>query len=621
MSKITALPTAVTSYARRNVAPVIGDPFNRLSQQARDRAYQRYGLVAAVLVAMESGMGVRLASELTWSRIATRNATSDVLELAQRCTCLSSATLEEWTRRYQRGGLLGLAPKNKGRVREAREWEMRAIALFSQPTRPGYSTVAFWLREEGFKDASDHLVRRFLKSLPSNVGDTSPKRLGRHFYNQNVKPHVVRDTSTVPVGFIYEGDGHCCDVYVEHPARGHFRPELTVWLDIRSQMVVSWWISESESAQTTLFSLSQALVAHNHTPAFVHTDPGSGFIAKLMVNEVTGWLSRFSIDAIRALPGNAKGKGLVEGWFRWFEERLGKTFPTFCGHCRTDDDLSRLSAKVKRGELTLPTLPQYIDAIKRYVETYNNTPKDTLGNRSPAELWSELERVPLETPAAAVLRPREARTVQRWGVRLDNRQYRAGELQAYEGREVVVEYSLHQDEQVAIYDGKGRFVCDALLVEKAAWLPASRIEEGQQRRLEGQKQRHLRAIEEQEARARLPLSAAAVLDALNGPAESAPVISLRHDVELLDQGHSLNAPPPVRMPVQRPLPPVDLLPLKNALEEAQVPQQTPELRFARALRLERDGCKQEGDAAWLAIYQTSAEYHSRRDLHDEFSAL
>ncbi|MGQ0622752.1 MAG: Mu transposase C-terminal domain-containing protein [Panacagrimonas sp.] len=611
---VATLPTVLTAYARRPVAEKIGDPFARLPEQTQDRAYLRYRLVAAVILEIDQGLKPRLASELVWSRIHSRKAPQTLIELADRCTCLSAATLETWTRLYQRGGLLGLAPKNKGRVRQPKDWEMRAIAMFAQPQRPGYSTVAYWLRGEGFQHASDHLVRRFLQSLPSNVSDTSPKRMGKHYYAQNIKPYVVRDTSALPVGMIYEGDGHCCDVYVQHPARGHFRPELTVWLDIRSQMVVGWWISESESAQTTLFSLSQALVAHNHTPAYVHTDPGSGFIARLMVDDVTGWLARFSIDAIRALPGNAKGKGLVEGWFRWFEERCGKLFPTFCGHCRTDDDLSRLSAKIKKGELQLPTLPQYIDAIKRYIDAYNNAPKDGLDGRSPAELWAQLERVPLETPAAAVLRPREARTVQRWGVRLDNRSYRAAELQGYEGREVVVEYSLHQDEQVAIYDAKGRFVCDALLVEKAAWMPASRIEQGQQKRLEGQRKRHMQAIEEQQARARLPLSAASVLHALDAP--EAPR-AIEHAP--LHQGHSVTAPIfPAAAP--RVLAPVDLAPLRAELDEMHAPQESAEQRFARALRLERDGYATDADATWLSIYQTSAEYHSRMDLHEAFSA-
>ena len=613
MSNVSPLPTAVTAYSRRAVAEKIGDPFARLPQVTRDRAYLRYGLVAAVLTQIETGLGVRTASELVWSRISSGQATPDLVKLAERCTCLSSHSLEEWTRLYQRGGLLGLAPKNKGRVRKDRDWHMRAIALFSMPTRPGYSTVAYWLRNEGFEDATDHLVRRFLKELPSNVGDTSPKRVGRHFYTQNIKPHVVRDSSSVPVGFIYEGDGHCCDVYVEHPARGHFRPELTVWLDIRSQKVVGWWISESESAQTTLFSLSHALVSHNHTPAYVHTDPGSGFIAKLMVDEVTGWLARFSIDPIRALPGNAKGKGLVEGWFRWFEERLGKTFPTYCGHDRTDDALSRLTARIKKGELRLPTLQQYIDAIKRYIDTYNNTPKDTLDGRSPNDLWAELEAVPLETPTAAILRPRDVRTVQRWTIRIDNRRYRAPDLQAYEGREVIVEYSLHQDDQVAIYDTKGRFVCDAPLVLKADWLPASRIEEGQQRRLEGQRKRHLSAIDEQEARARMPLSAAAMLEGLEYTAAPASI-----DASALDLGHSLTAP--AAPASERRAASVDLASLREAMDEAHAPQDTPELRFARALRLERDGVTDGAEATWLAIYQTSAEYHSRRDLHDEFNA-
>ncbi len=618
MATVSTLRTPLTAATERALAEPIGDPFARLPEHTRERAYQRHGLVAAMLEVMGTGMAPRPASQLLWSRIISRKAAPSVLDLSRRCKCLSAATLEQWTRQYQKGGLLALAPQNKGRVRKARDWEMRAIALYAKPTRPAFSTVALWLREEGFDDASDHLVRRYLKSLPSHLSETSPKRTGKHFYNQNIRPHVVRDTTTIPVGFIYEGDGHCCDVYVQHPVTGgHFRPELTVWLDIRSTRVVGWWISESESAQSTLFSLSHALVTENHAPAYAHTDPGSGFVARLMSDDVTGWLRRFDIEPIRALPGNAKGKGLVEGWFRWFEERLGKSFDTFCGHCRTDDALSRLATKIKRGELNPPTLAQYIDAIKAYIARYNAAPKDALDGRSPDDLWAELDPVPLETPAAAVLRPREQRTVQRWSVRLHNRQYRAAELQAFEGRDVVVEYSLHNDGQVTIYDDRGAFVCDAQLIQKKAWLPDSRIEEGQQRRLQGQRKRRALKDAEDTARASLPLSAAAVIDALDAPL-------IPHVEEAAPQApqHSITAAPvpAAQAPATRALRAVDLDAIREAIEQDQSQSlETAEQRFARAQQLEQTGCNSEADSQWLAIYQTSAEYHSRRDLYEAFN--
>jgi putative transposase len=458
--------------------PVPVDPLSLLPDHARIKAERRLAVIRPALIRVQQGASPMAAAE--WLVAVSPEAPSAV-------------SVYRWLKAYLTGGIVELAPDYKGRQRKERGWEARAAELYNQPQKPAYATVAYWLRKEGFADASEHNVRRYLKALPSNLTETGKKRLGAHYYAQSIKPHKVRDNTVLPVGFVYEGDGHCCDVYVAHPATGRaFRPELTTWIDIRSHYLVSWWISESESAHTTLFSLSQALVAHNHTPAYVHTDPGSGFKAKLISDEVTGFLVRFAIEPMLALPGNAKGKGLQEGWFRWFEERLGKRFDTYCGHDRTDDFLRHLSEKVKRGIIVLPTLQQYIDAVRDYVETYNNTPQDGLGGKTPAEIWAALERVELHTPAEAIIRPRIQRTVQRWGITLDKRKYRAAALAQYEGREVIVEYSIHTDDRVWVHDLKGRYLCDAQLVEKTPWLPDSRIEQAQQKRLEGQRQRHLK---------------------------------------------------------------------------------------------------------------------------------
>lgn len=588
--------------------PMPVDPVRLLPDFARMEAERCLAIIRPALNRVAGGVSVSAAAE--W--------------LASSAEGLpSSSTLARWLRDYINGGLVELAPKYSGRQRKEYGWEARALELYNRPQRPAYATVALWLRKEGFEGASEHNVRRYLKAAPSNLAETGRKRLGAHYYAQNIKPHVMRDTSKLPVGFVYEGDGHCCDVYVEHPARGHFRPELTAWIDIRSHYLVSWWISESESAHTTLFSLSQALVQHQHVPAYVHTDPGSGFKARLISHEVTGFLKRFEINPMLAIAGNAKGKGLIEGWFRWFEERCGKTFDSFCGHCRTDDDLSRLSARVKRGEIKLPSLPQYIDAIRQYIHDYNHAPQEGLGNRSPAELWQELERVELHTPAEAIVRPRKECTVQRWSIRLDNRWYRNPVLQQYEGRRVTVEYSLHHDDLVWIHDAAGRLVCEAQLNQKKDWLPASRIEEAQQRRLEGQRQRHERAIAEQEARARLPLSSVAMLGALEQDETDAALPAAD-----LAAGHSVVARPPAQRPalsVVRPIAQEVADRVARQIEESEAPQETAEQRYQRWIDLQV--AQSAGDAiapeqlAWASTYETSSEFRAFERIRDTFGAV
>ena len=537
----------------------------------------------------------------------------------------SHPTLERWFSDFQAGGLEALLSGNKGRSRKDYGWELRAQHLFTKPTRPACSTVARWLRDEGFASATNSRVRAYLKKLPSNRAETSNGRLGKHFVAQNVKPHVIRDSSVLPVGHVYEADGHTCDVYVAHPSTGRaFRPELTIWIDVASHYVVGWWLSESESAQTTLFSLSHALRRHDHVPAFAHLDPGPGFKARIIADEVTGFLARVSIEPIFTLPGNARGKGLIEGWFRWFEERLGKRFDTFCGHCRTDDALRRMQTRINRGELHLPSFEEYLAAIGAYVEAYNAQPNLGLGRRAPADLWATLERTPLEHQSLCLLRPIKTATVQRWRVRMDNRIYQAGnELAAYEGREVQVEYDLHDDTRVWVRDMKGRLVAEAALVEKKPWLPQSRIEEGQQRRLEGQRKRLQAHLDEADARSRKPMMLADVVEALDPQAapEALPGAAERS----LERGHSITAIElqPRGPRAQPPVPQAVRDQVAAEIAARELPEESPQRRFQRAIALQADIDRGAGvgadDSEWLSTYITTSEYRGQRLVHDEFS--
>lgn len=424
-------------------------------------------------------------------------------------------TLYKWDSDYTAylaGDQLAPAPRHTGRVRKPHGWEARAVHLWQQPTKPDMATVAFWLREEGWETATYPNVRRYLKSLPERLGERSPARMGRHYYAQNLRPYTPRDESVLPVGAVYEGDGHTCDVYVAHPMTGNpWRPEFTPWMDVRSHYCVGWYISEAESARSTLFGLSHAIVAHDNVPGAIHVDPGSGFINKIMADEVVGYCARLSIEVMSALPGNAKGKGLTEGWFHHFEERCGKQFHTYCGHDRSDDYLRHLSKKVERGEIVLPTLAQYRDAIQRYVDAYNRNVQKRLGC-APIDLWQQLEPVGVGLPHDAIVRPREERIVRRWTVHLHNRMYRHPDLADWDKRKVIVEYDLHDDRMVIVRDRQGRFICEAEQVDRKPWLEVSRIDEMQKNRFKGQAQRLQQKFEEAEARAGMAMTHDRVLE-------------------------------------------------------------------------------------------------------------
>jgi len=450
------------------------------------------------------------------------NATQAIAELrAAEADAPSANTLRRWLKLWRGGGASALADQRSGRARLTYGWEARAIELWNQPQCPARATVAWQLRGEGWRDATETRVRRYLNALPASVGgENTRRRRGAHHFRQNFTPHVIRDETPVDVGMIYEGDGHTCDVHVQHPATGkRYRPELTVWIDVRSHFVAGWWLSEAESAVSTLFSLSHAFTGHDHVPAALHVDPGSGFKNAMMQAETVGWLNKLGVTVFHARPGNARGKGLVEGWFRHFEERCGKLFDTFVGQNRTDDLMRRPDKSAREGKITVPSLRDYAAAVQAYIDSYNANPQRRLGC-APAELWGrELQRAPVGMSEAMLLRPALQRKVRRASVTLFRRRYTHPNLYMVDGEVVEVEYNLLDDSRVWINRG-GRRLCEAHKSSARPWVGASVIDDLRLARAAGQEKRLARKLAEAQARARPALDGQAAVQHLELPADT-----------------------------------------------------------------------------------------------------
>lgn len=435
-----------------------------------------------------------------------------VVRKKKASVCPDKATLYRWLTnfdKYQGGHAHALTKQYHGRPRTLYGWEHKAIELFNLPSKPEYATVAFWLRtDHGYASATKERVTRYLQSMPATLGKQSPQRMGKTFYKHNLAPHKIRDNEDLPVGFGYEGDGHRVDVYVAHPSTGHlYRPELTIWIDIRSRLVVGWYLADDEAAISTLFGLSEAILSHDHVPAMLFMDNGSGFASRMMTDEVTGFFSRLSITTSFCLPGNSKGKGLVEGFNRLFRDRHDKKFITYCGDDMAPEINRRLSSELESGKRTLPSMAEYTASVRQFIIDYNNEPKPVLDKQTPLTVWTAgLQQVRVHIHADALVQPREFRTVRQFRIRLDNRQYQAAELAQYNGEEVLVEYSLHHDEEVRVLDKQERLICVAKLVSKIARLPASRIKEAQQKRTDGAVKRLQNKIHEKQQRGQPVLS-------------------------------------------------------------------------------------------------------------------
>ena len=502
------------------------DPWASASDEARTVAGLRESLIAPLVDLVHSGTSINHAATLLKSQVDAGTADERTRHLVRTLAgdeggtaSISFPTLKRWLSAYLKGGVNALLPQYKGRVREGYGWETRAVALYNLPGKPGFADVTSRLIQEGFEEVTESRVKRYLKALPATLGEFSPARIGPHLHKLKRQAFQRRSLAEVLVGEIYAGDGHTADCYVAHPNTGKpFRPELTVFIDIKSSYVPGWWMSESESTVSSMFALSHAMRMHNHVPAWVYVDRGPGYRARLLSEEGTGFYSRFDIGLIGALPGNPHGKGWIERWFRTVRDKHDKFFAggaVYCGDDMAPEVNRRLSADLAMARRTLPSLKSYVESFTAWLDHYHNQPQDKLGGRTPAQVWNELRPVAVELPMDAIARPREECTVGRQTVRLHNRFYYAEALALYDAKKVDVEYDLHHDGHVWIFDKRGRFIAEARLVNTIGVLPTSRLEEGRNRRLAGQVKRIRRRLDEVAARRADPIEADGVASGLD----------------------------------------------------------------------------------------------------------
>lgn len=490
-----------------DVPAVLGaDPWGAATDTQRRVADLRAALVTPLAELVGAGASINNAAKLFVARAQGGMLDPNTAHVLQAlgAEAMSVPTLKRWISAFRASGKAGLLPRHTGRVRRDYGWEARATALFNTPSKPGYADVAWRLRSEGFDTATESRVKRYLKSLPATLGENSPARIGKHLHRLTRQKYQRRSLVEVLVGEIYAGDGHTVDCYVAHPNTGKpFRPELTAFIDVKSRYIAGWYFTESESAVSTLYALSSAMVQYDHVPAWLYIDRGAGYRAKMLADDATGWYAKFDIDVIGAIPGNPHGKGWIERWFRTCRDKHDKFFfggQVYCGDDMAPEVNRRLSADLAMGRRELPSFYDYVASFRRFVEEYHRTPMDVLDGRTPAQVWAELVPVSVGLDGEAVMRPAQEATVQRQTVRLHNRVYFHESLALYDGHRVRVEYDMHKDGRVWVHDLKGRFVCEAKLVNTIGVLPSSRLEEQRTKRLQGQLKRLERKADEARSR-------------------------------------------------------------------------------------------------------------------------
>jgi transposase InsO family protein len=335
-------------------APVRADPTSplaALSDSVRERTRRRLAAVNAYRASRDNrrpGTGLAVFRELfceTWN--------SQGLEPR-----LSARTIQRWAADYERQGVLGLVDERHwcGVVSwDADMWNY----IQGEYLREGreqltriYARAEFLARESGLRLPTYRhvcrLVRRMEPALAAAGRD--PERL-----KNRMLPTGERDWSLVPAMGCWVADHRLLDIFVPHEIKDvngkclgwkWHRPWLTMYLDARSWMPISWLFAwEDPDADRTIWVFLRGVREHGK-PGHVYLDNGKDFRAKrysggkwtfsadgrlkLPKGHLEPILQVLGIGCTFAIPYNARSK-IVEPFFRIMSERFDRNFPTYCG--------------------------------------------------------------------------------------------------------------------------------------------------------------------------------------------------------------------------------------------------------------------------------------------------
>lgn len=581
--------------------------WNRASDSARAVAARRLGQLRPLLALVSQG----------WPRSTAARHLAPPPQKKPSC-----ASLLRWHEDYLAANhAAGLLPGWR-RPFAPQPWHAVLIEMVKTPPKRAVSTYWEKLVGMGF-ECEYHQVLRYYKSLPKTVRDYSPSLVGRHEHRQNYTPYVIRDRNSIEPGRVWQGDGHQFHFFIAHPATGtKHKFEITRWIDIGSLKNIGYWISECESGLTTLYSLAESMRRLDHVPDLIHVDPGPGFNNELIQDDVVGLKARLGFEVMFAHVGNARGKGDIEGSFRWLEEKVGRDFDTHDAMPR--EHLRKLDSHIKHGRVVLRDLNFLKDKLDDYFRRQDEKPREVFGGRSANEMWTLRERNPLLVSVDDLLSQEKTPVVSKNGrIVVLGRIYENPALLDYRKEKLRAQFDFEDMSQVKVRTPDGRLICEAHRVDAKTWLTDSRSQELREKRVAGQRKRMQRRDEENTAKASRVLSAVDAVNALEAPADPAAGRPANAGTQLLAQGHSLTPP---TVPVRAARPPRSIDPRAIAFvhaamaEEAQPLEEAPHQRFARWLALReraQAGDPLDGEASiFLSAYAQSAECQGHLFVHE-----
>lgn len=418
---------------------------------------------------------------------AAGELTPDIVHAIQNCNDklnenrvgkISPSTLGKWKRMKKETGHC-LPAKTRTKTDWKTVWWLPMLLVcYRKPQKPtlteAYAEFKQDWRAQGLAVdglPSYHACNRLLSSMPLVIRETG-RRTGSEL--AALKTFKRRNWSDMSSNEVWVGDGHTFKAKVRNPKNGHaFAPEVTVIIDAASRFIVGWAFSLVENQIAVSEALGQAMLKHGK-PLIYYSDNGSGQTAKTIDCPTGGMMVRLGVAHETGIPGNAQGRGIIEGLWDITMIAAAKTFPTFQGTGMDGDTLRKNTNAINKAKRKgtvpefVPPWQEFMRVCEEYIDTYNHEHKHrSLGGKTPAEVYyagfNERAVCKLtDDEALNLYRPFVIRTPSRGEVNWINNLYFHQKLAELPAKtKVRVAYDLHHAEHVWISDLQGRFVCIA----------------------------------------------------------------------------------------------------------------------------------------------------------------
>jgi len=498
------------------------------------------------------------------SRFGDRWVATDEVEELARQAGISLGTLWRWHRQYRRAysstpggarakaqaGFEALIPRPRGRTQDPsndqryktdEELRLTIAGLYTRRHRPSITKV--WRKvvaqcprckehrldpqvrgyqgnyrlhacpECGF-EISYSTVRRIIKIIPPTVRVLG--REGAKAFNARHGIYIPRSYADLRNREIFCGDHHEFDLFVHTRSGKLIRPWISAWLDLKTEVLVGWFISERPNSQSIALAFRHAVLPKDDgimgLPESVYVDNGKDYrslylegkskrlgriatdtvdlfarahgLGVLDTRAMDGLWQNMGIKVRHTIPYNAQAKP-IERFFGTLERDFVQELPGWCAAKPDLRPVDILKAQVHRHQRWLKGevedtpflhIAEFGGLFDKWLfESYLRTPHARLGH-VPIEAYRQeygTPVVPDERTLDLLLMRAEKRLVRRNGLELFERDrwYWNEKLLGREGTQVEVRWDPRELGKVLVY-ADGGLLCEAFNLELANFHPS-----------------------------------------------------------------------------------------------------------------------------------------------------